>query len=489
MIWTLTVSDNVAAPDTSTATATVTITVANAKPTAPTIGGTPTNVTTGASYTLTASGSTDPDGTDSNVAYSWSVRRATETPADKPVATVSSSGVVAIPRVADGAAIGHAYIVTATATDEDMGTNSSSVKLTANNRPPAANAGADQTVNQSSPDGNVTVTLDGSASSDPDGPSLTYAWARPSGPNGGTYLCPPPTPLPQCTPTLSGSGATRTFTAPTLSTYYLNSSTQSMTLIWNLTVTDAHGYTATDAVTITVRNAAPTAPTIGAEDENGNPTTLPSNVRAYTSHDLTATGSTDPDGDDDNLTYSWSVSGSPGAPTATVSSSGTVTIPRNAGVDDAYTVTATATDEDAGASTCDTSATPLPACALKLTVNEQAPNTPPTASAGGTPSGAPGDTIYLHLSISDPDPEDATLWCNWEKTGGTYTGAIAFTFGSFITDETVEYTKGSCADGVRFVIPADATSSQTITVTLTVKDGAHGVATATHTATVTSPAN
>jgi hypothetical protein len=53
------------------------------------------------------------------------------------------------------------------------------------NQPPLANAGADQIVVYAGPSG-TEVTLDGSASSDPDGDSLTYTWTGPFTEGDGT---------------------------------------------------------------------------------------------------------------------------------------------------------------------------------------------------------------------------------------------------------------------------------------------------------------
>ena len=97
------------------------------------------------------------------------------------------------------------------------------------NRPPVANAGPDQTIEATG--SKTSVTLDGSASSDPDGDPLTYEW-RDAANNVVAQTA---------TAQVSLSLGAQTFT---------------------LTVNDSRGATASDSVTITVQDT--TVPTISS---------------------------------------------------------------------------------------------------------------------------------------------------------------------------------------------------------------------------------
>jgi photosystem II stability/assembly factor-like uncharacterized protein len=101
------------------------------------------------------------------------------------------------------------------------------------NRPPIADAGADQIAEATSPEG-ASVTLAGSGSSDPDGDPLGFAWSWSSGSAGGDR---PVVTLPLGTTTVT------------------------------LTVSDPQGASATDDVEITVRDTTPPEVALSAPED------------------------------------------------------------------------------------------------------------------------------------------------------------------------------------------------------------------------------
>ena len=132
------------------------------------------------------------------------------------------------------------------------------------NNPPVADAGANQTVPE-----NAHVSLDASSSSDADGETLAYSWIQVAGP-----------PV-----TLSDTAIAKpTFTAPSASEL----------LVFQVTITDACGATATDLVEIKISN------TDHSPIANAGGSQTVSEGAAVT---LNGSQSSDPDGD--ALTYSW----------------------------------------------------------------------------------------------------------------------------------------------------------------------------------------
>jgi hypothetical protein len=171
------------------------------------------------------------------------------------------------------------------------------------NNPPVADAGTDQSV-----DTNALVTLDGSASDDPDGDTpLTYGWTQ----TGGTAVVLSSYTVSQPAFTAPGSPDILTFT---------------------LTVTDSLGLAdpTPDEVMITVNNQAPIAH--AGSDQGVSTSALVT---------LDGSASYDPDGDTP-LTYGWTQTGG----TTVVLSSYTASQPTFAapGSPDILTFTLTVTD-------------------------------------------------------------------------------------------------------------------------------------------------
>jgi hypothetical protein len=231
--------------------------------------------------TLNGSGSSDPDGTIVN--YLWQEGTTTLANSASPTANVNLGA--------------GAHTITLTVTDDDGATDSDDVTVIVNRRP-TANAGPDAVIDDLGDDGSEAVTLDGSASGDPDGSINNYLWVE-----GTTTLANGP----DSTPTVVLGWGAHTI---------------------SLTVTDNRGATHSDSVVVTlnripVANAGPDQ-TLTDSDNNGTePVTL------------NGSASSDPDGSIVN--YLWQE----GTMTLASGSSPVANVTLGLGV---HTITLTVTD-------------------------------------------------------------------------------------------------------------------------------------------------
>ncbi|MEJ8562106.1 HYR domain-containing protein [Yoonia sp. GPGPB17] len=191
------------------------------------------SVQSGTQVTLDGSGSADSDG--SIASYAWSRTGGTGSAADAMLndATAENPTFTDNSLNASSSAVTHIFELVVT-DDDGESSVADSVTITITpppNTAPTANAGTDQTI----PSGSL-VTLDGSASSDPDtGQTLTYSWMQVGSP--AVSLSDPTADMP-------------TFTAPTL-----NLGDADVGLTFSLTVSD--GITSSVAATVTVTVEAP----------------------------------------------------------------------------------------------------------------------------------------------------------------------------------------------------------------------------------------
>ncbi len=287
------------------------------------------------------------------------------------------------------------------------------------NLAPVANAGPDQTVDEGTP-----VTLDGRASSDPDGDSLTYAWVQTAG-------------TPQVV--LTGANTAQPgFTAPAV--------TADAMLTFRLTVSDGL-LSHTDTVVINVhdlsQNRAPVA--------NAGPDQTVDEGLSVT---LDGRGSSDPDGN--TLTYAWvQTAGLPATLTGASTAQPTVIAPN---VTANVTLFFTLTVSDGQLSSTDT---------VAVSVLNVAQNRAPVANAGPDQTVNEGTAVALNGSGSDPDGDTVTYeWAQVSGTPVTLTGAN--------TAQPTFTAPGVTADTVlTFMLTvSDGPLRGTDTVDITVRDAA-----------------
>ncbi|TXH04831.1 MAG: hypothetical protein E6R07_06985 [Nevskiaceae bacterium] len=196
--------------------------------------GDPQTVTSGDAVTLTGTAS-DADGSIASVAW-------TQVDANPPV-TLTTTDTAVTHFTAPVVTQTTVYVFRFTATDNQAASASADVQITvqpkpgSQNQPPTADAGADQTVT-----GGAEVTLSGHGS-DPEGGTITYAWAQTAG------------------PTVQLSNATTAnaqFIAPMVQ--------DNTTLQFRLTVTDDQGASASATTQVFVQPAPPPQPTLSIGD-------------------------------------------------------------------------------------------------------------------------------------------------------------------------------------------------------------------------------
>ncbi|MBF0620533.1 MAG: hypothetical protein HQL54_01270 [Magnetococcales bacterium] len=311
-VITLTVTDS----DSDTDSDSVTLTVNNA-PVA-SAGDDQSSIATGTQVTLNGSASTDADS--DTLTYLWSVDSSSE------VSSVTLSSTTAAQPTFTPTARG-TYVFNLVVNDgtESSSTDQVSIIVTGNSNP-VADAGNGQTVSLS---GGV-VTLDGTASNDPDSDTISYAWEFTSVPSGSTVT--------NQSLITTTNAATPTFEPDVTGTYYVK-----------LTVTDDYSTpaSATDTVQIVVSNTAPTA----------NATASESAVQPDTEVTISDNSSADVDENDYLSAYSWNLTNVPdgsslttgvlGSGTASGSTSVTIdSVSITPDVEGTFTVTLTVTDSN-----------------------------------------------------------------------------------------------------------------------------------------------
>jgi alpha-tubulin suppressor-like RCC1 family protein len=334
------------------------------------------------------------------------------------------------------------YVFQLKVTDNNWRTATSQVTVVVNasgtNIPPVAKPNANITITLPT----NSVTLDGTASSDPDGTIASYAWQQSTGPNSATIATP--------------AGSTTNVTGLVAGTY-----------TFSLTVTDNQGATNTAPVTVTVNPAVvQTPPTVSAG--SGQTITLPVSTVTLTG---TATGT---NGATISST-SWSQVSGPG--TATIVSVGNLVTIVNALVQGTYSFRFSATDNN-GQTASST---------VTVTVNATAPAPPPTVGAGSAQTiTLPANSVTLTGTATGNG--GATISStSWTQTGGPSSASIGAA-GSLSTSAS-NLVQGSYTFTLTATDSKGQTASANVTITVNPAAAVPPTASAGSAQTVTLPTN
>lgn len=228
------------------------------------------NVSTGSLITLNGTASSDADG--DSLTYQWTIT-------SKPSGSTATLSSPTSPTNSFTADIAGTYLIQLQVNDGNLSSTADSLTVTVStaNSAPVANAGADQTVVAGD-----RVYLDGSASSDSDGDSLSYRWELSTKP--------------------AGSGAILSSTTAIAPSFWTDVAGQ---YVLSLTVNDGtvNGAASAVAITASVANIKPVA-NAGSDQA----------VTVGDTVSLSGIASTDANGDP--LSYRWSISSKPAASAA-----------------------------------------------------------------------------------------------------------------------------------------------------------------------------
>lgn len=263
--------------DSAVASVSVTATTANAAPVAN--AGSNQSVTIGATVTLDGTASSDAN--HDSLTYKWALQ-------SKPNNSSATLSSLTSAKPTFKADLAGTYVATLVVNDGKANSDVAVVSVLASvaNSLPVAKAGANQNVVVG-----TSVTLDGTASTDANGDSLTYKWSLLYKPAGSLAIL------------TSASSSKPTFTADTVGTFVVS-------LVVNDGKADSSEVSSTTVIAEAL-NAAPVA--------NAGPAQT-----VLIGATVTLTGAASTDANADKLTYKWVLTTKPTGSTATLSSTSAV---------------------------------------------------------------------------------------------------------------------------------------------------------------------